>query len=465
MATTASSNCLSGARSSRLEQRRLLRVLPFRRRGADEAGAAFFAVILLTALLLSLGIFGTHASMIELSIAGNDLQAKRALQAAEAGLSHALSLIKQKDVSGNNGAADGFDDELSAGGTGGALAALGSVVNLNGEAYRFRHFGSEADSDGYYVRAVDNDDETNGLNDPTVDKDRRIHLISLGRVNGAERVIDTVVERDPAFRCVLCGTQDTVAVAIITLSGAVATDSFNSDNAPYDVAAAGSNGNLQSNGDIDLNGAPQIDVHGSVTAGRSVVEAGTVNVSGATSESAATVGYPSVAPCGPPYPPNQGITGGLYDQALGTLVNVGANDVVDLAPGSYCFSSIVMTGASTLRVSGPTRVSLTLPSTIRGVVNTTNVASNLRIYSSVQSPLPPAPVVPGLVITGGVQAAMAIYAPDAVVTFSGLADFYGAAVGAILPNVGVPRLHYDEALKNPGLQMASWRELRNYIPN
>jgi hypothetical protein len=60
---------------------------------------------------------------------------------------------------------------------------------------------------------------------------------------------------------------------------------------------------------------------------------------------------------------------------------------------------------------------------------------------------------------------MAIYAPDAIVDFIGLTDFYGAAVGAIIPNVGIAQLHYDEALQRPDLQLVSWRELRNYVPD
>jgi hypothetical protein len=429
-----------------------------------------FGVILLTALILSLGIFGARTSQIEVAIAGNDLQAKRALEIAEAGIAHSLSLIELKPVGGVNEAADGFDDELSNGGVDGALTSIGSTTSINGESYRFRQFGGSASTDGYYVHAVDNEDETNGLNDSSVDVDGRIHLISRGRAGKAERVIEAIIQRDPTTTCVLCGARNIIGLPVgVTLVGAVATDSYNSDVGPYAVGTATAFGHIQSNAGISMTGGAlgllPVDVKGNVTSSASVVQLLTVNVTGAVTQFAPQVQYPSVAPCGPPYPPNTGISGGLYDETLGTLVNVGVNDVITLDPGDYCFSSIVMAGASSLRVTGETRIYLTLPSTILGIVNTTNVPSNLRIYSSVSSPIPPLPIVPGLVISGAAAPAMVVYAPDAVVNFTGITNFYGSAVGSILPTVGIASMHYDQALASPPVEMVGWRELRNYVPD
>jgi hypothetical protein len=60
---------------------------------------------------------------------------------------------------------------------------------------------------------------------------------------------------------------------------------------------------------------------------------------------------------------------------------------------------------------------------------------------------------------------MAVYAPDAVVSFVGISNFFGAAVGAIIPDVDIAAMHYDQALMNPPVEMVSWRELRNYVPD
>jgi hypothetical protein len=439
-------------------------------RRRNETGAAFFSVILLTALLFSLGVFGARSAQIELAIAGNDLQTKRALQAAEAGLSHALSVLRQPDVTGQNEAADGFNDELSGGGTGGGLATIGSTVSLDGETFRFRQYGALASADGYYVHAEDNTDESNGLNDDTVDRDRRIRIISRGRIGGADRTIEATIASDAAPACVLCGKYDfpLLPVLDVMMVGALRSDSYNSSNGPYVAGTAGNNGHIQSNGDIsmvtDILGLLPINVRGNVTASRTVVQVGAVNVTGNTTQFAPPVDYPSSLPCGPPYPANDGITGGLYVRSLGTLVNVGVNDVIDLAPGDYCFSSIVMAGLSSLRVTGPTRIFLTAPSVILGVVNTTSIPSNLQIISSVKSPIP-LPVIPGLVIGGVAQAHMLIDAPDSIVTFAGLTDFYGSAIAAMLPDIGIGRLHYDDALLAPAVRVSGWRELRNVVPD
>src|SRR6185503_14884495 len=161
------------------------------RRGlGNERGAALFVVLLLTALLFSLGVFGTRSGQIELMIAGNDLRAKSALEAAEAGINHALGLIREPGADGANEAADGFDDELAGGG---AMAELGETRTLGGESYRYATFGDRA-GDGYFVRAIDNFDEPAGVDDPTRDRDRRIVLVSRGRAGPAERVIHAVLE-------------------------------------------------------------------------------------------------------------------------------------------------------------------------------------------------------------------------------------------------------------------------------
>jgi Tfp pilus assembly protein PilX len=443
--------------------------MPARRRErSHERGAALVAVMLLTALMFALGVFGARTAQIEMVIAGNDLQSKRALEVASAGLDHALALLRTVDVSGKNSAANGFDDELSGGGTGGGLASLGSTATLGGKSYRFRTYGGVS-GDGYYVRAFDDVDESAGFDDPTKDTNFRIHLISRGRVGRAERVVQTTIERDATFACALCGKDDfPVLPTDVTLVGALRTDSFDSRVAPYSLATSGTAGHVMSNGSVsmvtDILGLLPINIRGNVRAGLNVVSIGAVNVSGSVTQNAPPLNYPSVNPCGPPYPPNTGMTGGgTYIQSLGTLVNVGVNSIIDFAPGDYCFSSIVMTGASRIRTTGPVRIFLTAPSVIAGIINGSGNAADLRIYSSVSSPVV-LPVVPGLVIAGGVQAAAAIYAPDSVVTLAGLTDYYGSIVAAVIPNAGVGGVHYDTALENPGLKVVSWSEERDYLP-
>lgn len=448
----------------------------------DESGVVLVVIILLIALMLSLGAAGTRTAQIELRIASNDVMSKQALEVAEAGWNHAYGLIQRENaLTQLNEAANGFSDELSAGGTGGALAGLGSLRTLSdGNSYRFAQTSDQTGTDdGYYVRIVDNQDETAGMNDPTIDVDNQIHIVSRGRVGTAERVIETIVERDPTAQCVLCGNRafplPLVNIIDLAMVGQVTTDSYDSREGPYDPLTAGNNGHVIGNGAISLVGGPvgllPVTVKGNVRASSNVVSLLTVNVTGSVTQNAPQTYFPPVAPCGPPYPPNTGVTGQfIYNRATGTLIDVGINATIDFAPGEYCFSSIMMLGiGSRIRVSGPTRISLTgpLPSTIAGIVNTTGKAADLRIESSIESPLPVPPgIFPALTLAGVAgDVSMVVNAPQAIVTFAAVAtNLTGQIVAGYLPTLPLGRLTYDTALDSPRLYRRGWRELRDYPP-
>ena len=150
-------------------------------------------MLIVTAIVI-LTVYGARSAQIELRIARNDMLSKKALNIAEAGINHVRSVIQ-----GDGGQ---FDTYLANGGTGGALSAIGSVVTLSdGLQYRFHAFGGSGTTDGYYVRVVDNFDETTGVNDPTNDTDNMVDVISRGRIGSAERIIRARVKAPGA--CVL----------------------------------------------------------------------------------------------------------------------------------------------------------------------------------------------------------------------------------------------------------------------
>jgi hypothetical protein len=453
---------------------------PHRGRLGDESGVVLVVIILMIALMLSLGAAGTRTAQIELRIASNDVMSKQALAVAEAGWNHAYALIQREDALTHlNGAANGFNDELGGGGTGGAIAALGGLRTLSdGNSYRFAQTSVQSGTDdGYYVRIVDNQDETAGMNDPAVDIDNTVHIVSRGRIGTAERVIETIVERDPTAPCVLCGNRavpGALPIIDIAMVGEITTDSYDSRDGPYDPDTAANNGHVLGNGAISMVGGAAglqpVTVRGHVTAEQHRRPG--VDHHGhrrGDPERAADILRP-VAPCGPPYPPNAGITGQfVYHRASGTLIDVGINATIDFAPGEYCCSSITMLGAgSTIRVSGPTRISLTGPlaSTIAGIVNGTGKPADLRIESSVVSPLPAPGIVPALTLTGiAGNVSMVINAPQAVVTFAAVAtNLTGQIVAGYLPTLPLGRLTYDTALDSPRLYRRGWREVRDYPP-
>jgi hypothetical protein len=393
----------------------------------NESGIALIGVLLLTAAIFALGIFGTQGAQVELGIAGNDLRAEQALALAEAGVHHAYALVKN---AGNTG----FDTEL-ADGTGGALASLGTIVAVRGDNYRFRHLGVQ-DDDGYYVRIEDNFDETNGTNDPTDDQDLKVSIISRGFVGNAERVVSVSLERTRAFPYAFFGKE------YVTLGGGMITDSFDSRVADYNSATAGSFGSVRSNGDVNVSSAA---VDGDATASGVVSISNGSSVSGVSTDGAPKLEFPAVAACGPPYSDGTGISG-----------------TVTLADGTYCFSTIKESSHGLLEVNGPVNIYVTgdVDATGDGINNTTKLASNFQLYSSYNYS------GQGVRIRSHANTYVAVYAPDTCVKASGGSDFFGSMISRCVDTAGGSGLHYDEALGKDitvgDPKLTSWTEERNF---
>src|SRR5207245_10713116 len=150
-------------------------------RPRKQDGMALVLVLLVIAVLSLLGIAGTRSAQTELQMGQKDLVGRQALSVAEAGITHAYSLISPDAASRPNppSACDtcwGFDSELSSGGTGGALASLGTTATLSGQSYRFRSFGGGTAA-GYYVQAVDDRDATSGPDTATTATDARNYRV------------------------------------------------------------------------------------------------------------------------------------------------------------------------------------------------------------------------------------------------------------------------------------------------
>ena len=421
--------------ASRLGRRRC------RCRGAlltRQDGAALVTVIFLSAVILTIIIMASRSTQIELRIAGNELVAKKALDIAEAGLSHGFSLLK---------ANTSFTSELS---NGGSLASLGSTATLSGTSYRFAAFGGGT-SDGYYVRLADDYDEQTGANNPTSDKNSVALLISHGIVSGAERVVEARITGTAVFNGALSGKN------YITISGGAMTDSYDSSAGGYSIASAGSNGDVQSNGTITVSSSI---VNGNATTASTIVLQGSGTITGTATQHAATVTYASVPACGPPYYSNSiAITpSSVYSNSSGVF-NLGGGGSATLANGTYCFKTFTLSGGSTITVNGPVVITTTgqIDTSGGSVQNTTQLASNLQFYSSCVGNN-------AIKVTGGSGTYMTVYDPDGDIVVSGGSLFYGAMVGgSITMTGGISRIHYDEALggifSNP--QMSSWREVRS----
>ncbi len=433
------------------------------RRLRRQDGMALVLVLLVIAVLSLLGIAGTRSAQTELQMGGKELVGRQALSVAEAGINHAYSLVSADATLSYPPSALGFAGELSNGGTGGALASLGTTATLSGKSYRFRSFGGGT-ADGYYVQAVDNYDETSGANDPATDRDGKIYLVSRGHVGSAERIVTALVAGNPIFPNAVFGNRS------VKVGGGALVDGFDSRNGAYSAATAGST-SVRSDGDVNVGGTNTL-VKGDATASGTVSVGGGATVTGAQNPGAPTASFPPVPVCGPPYSPSTGISGTnyTYDPSTGVLTTDSHNTgSVTLLGGTYCFQSITLQSHATLQISSPVNIYLTglLEASSGTFVNTTAVANNLKLFSSFVSTYKSngdPSNNQAITLSGGQQSYMAVYAPQAAVTFSGNSDFYGSVIADYVADTGGTPIHYDGALGTvlgAGAGLSKWHEVRN----
>ena len=429
---------------------------------------ALVLVLLVIAVLSLLGMAGTRSAQTELQMGQKDLVGRQALSVAEAGINHAYSLISTNAASRPNppSACDtcwGFDSELNSGGTGGALASLGTTATLSGQSYRFRSFGGGT-ADGYYVHAVDNYDETSGANNLGIDRDAKIYLVSRARVGSAERIVTALVTGSTLFPDGVFGNRT------VLVSGGATMDGFDSRDGAYSAATAGSIA-VRSDGNVSVSGT-NTAVKGDAIAGGTVSLGGGATVTGTTTDNAPAITFPPVPVCGPPYSSSTGISGIFYtyDPSTGVLTTDSKNAAtVTLAGGTYCFKSITLQSHAVLQVSSPVNLYLTniFDASSGTVVNTSGIASNLKLFDSFVSTYKSNGQPnnnQAIQLSGGQQTYMAVYAPQAAVTFSGNSTFFGGVIADYVDDSGGTPIHYDGALVNvlgPGAGLSKWHEVRN----
>lgn len=389
-----------------------------------ERGIVLVMVLLIMGLLSAVAAGTLLSGQIDLRISANLKTRTQAFYIAEAGLHRAW----QEMADG-----DGTDDFVA------VFSAQGATTLFNNTSFSGGSYAVTA-------RAL------SGSNP------KRIKVTSTGCLpagdpcsSGSSKVVtEAQFKRASLFPCAVCGKDS------VSLSGGAKTDSFDSRVAPYDALTAGSDGDVRSNGAIVLSGNTT-QIRGDATAGGAVSIHGGATVTGTVTNNVPLREFPSVTPCGPPFSSGSGITGGSYSSITGELRGTGGDAIV-LADGTYCFSSVTLGGGSTLTVNGPVTINVTADSdfTGGGVTNTTTIAENFKILSSLASSSQ------GIRVSGGGQAYMVIYAPDGRLKVVGGGDIFGSVVGKIVESAGGVRFHYDKRLEDNqdgGVVMLTWVEL------
>jgi Flp pilus assembly protein TadG len=266
----------------------------------------------------------------------------------------------------------------------------------------------------------------------------------FSRVLGAATA-DVTASATAMYDFGLCGPF--VGIEWLAIPGTPATDSYDSSEGPYSLAAAGDRASICSDGPITVSGGAM--VNGDSMSGRGYDTAlnGGAGVSGAIGERRRPLDLPPVDPHAAAISNNNDDLPQIYlgssSHLTSPINNQGdldlvAGEHVDFPPGTYYLRNLTLHGGSSIGISGETRIYLTGNLDTAGglILNSSADPNNLKIL-----------------MTGGTAKLTAdsafygvLYAPNTDVTVGGSADLYGAIVGRTLSVNGSGNAHYDESL-------------------
>jgi Flp pilus assembly protein TadG len=225
-----------------------------------------------------------------------------------------------------------------------------------------------------------------------------------------------------------------------TIKGGAYTDSYDSSSGAYNAASAGPKGNVCSNGDINLNGGSYIhgDAHPgpSHTASGGTISGSTTPLSTALTETAINFSGPSSSNNNANIPLTSG--GKTAFDSSTRAFKMSSGDTLSLPAGTYYFSSIKLSGNSSITVSAGTKIYCTGDIDLSGgsLSNTSTIPSNLMIYCGGSS----------CDISSQVNLYACVYAPSTDVKKTGGSDLFGVIVAASITTSGNGGMHYDTSL-------------------
>jgi len=308
---------------------------------------------------------------------------------------------------------------------------------------------------------------------------------ALGRIGDVRREIEMIAVGPET----IYGERAISAKGQMTIGGVFSIDSYDSSLGTYASQAthsdahgtyANENAKVSSNGNMDA--GPSAVIRGDALLG----PGGTLTVHANTYFTGSQYNLPQ--PITLPDPPlqdfvnayNNNVNGSwtatngspVYDPVTKSLL-VEGQTVLTLSPGTYFFSSLTLSGGATIVVTDKTKIYLVGNFSFAGggIVNQTNRPENLEIvahpYAVPQDYVPPEDPIG--ILTGGSQAAAAVYAPGFDLTLSGSGGFKGAVIGGDVNISGID-FHFDESLldaegmiSKPGrirkFERVAWREI------
>lgn len=238
----------------------------------------------------------------------------------------------------------------------------------------------------------------------------------------------------------------------LKFAGGAVTDSYNSALGTYATTVTNTGGNIGTNGTsancVSLNGA-STDINGNIDIGPGGVPGSVINTTGgATFDSASVLTSPLslpsvIVPVVGTNQGNQSNPGALAPNQTYGDVSITAGSTLTLSSGVYVMNSLKLVGNSIISLNittGPITIYIVSDLDLAGgtVTNATGVSTNLIFML--------AATCPTAKITGGANAAYAVYGPDTDITISGGGEIFGAVVGKTVTDTGGSKIHYDKAL-------------------
>jgi hypothetical protein len=399
----------------------------------DERGSALLIAMSIMLAMAVIGVTFLSVSLTGRKIASNEADSAKAFAVAEAGIEDARAALPGTNV---NALLTAGGHLFTASTVGAGTYAVDVTNNWTGAAHvpTFPTGLVPADAGGQFN-----------------DTDRLLLLNATGTVRKASRRVETIVRLPQNFFNVgvWCDNGG-------TFSGSSYLDAYNSTTGAYGGANIANDATAFCNGNLDLSGSAQIRGNCTVgdtscTGGGGVTGTRTTNAGTQTlSPPACPVGYPASMPAP-----------ATYNAATGALTVSAANMDLPVPPTVYNFSSVTVSGGSgSITLVNPSHlhvdiyVSGALTVSGGGFVNS-STPDKLSVWAC-------GAATNNWTVSGGSNAAFALFAPNRQVTLSGGSPFFGSIVAGTLVNSGGSAIHYDHALASSGVASIvgrTWREI------
>ncbi len=309
---------------------------------------------------------------------------------------------------------------------------------------------------------------------------------TISSVRNADVQVSAILERPitPSWNYAAFGAYN--GCGALSFSGGGKTDSYDSSNIQKNgnnVVTQQYGGNIGANGNLNESGSPTV-IYGTMSTPRTGVgscAAGGVDAwtnSGNAQVTGGMVQLPQPVTYPPPTPPNplpptdsdlltknacgfagcsKAVPGPGWQLAPGSYGNISISGgaILHLSAGTYNINSISLTGTSEVVIdSGPVIINVagqgvtTVVDFTGGTLTNASLnPANLQIeYAGTGN----------IYLSGGAAASGLVYAPNATISFTGGADWYGAVIGQFVKDAGGTAVHYDRQLQNEFFTIGNW---------